>query len=65
MQSNVTLTSQDVCLSMVSLNDNVVRSIDRHRCIKPVGLIFPLREVSGKCQYLELCRTRGLLRHFY
>ena len=34
----VTLTSQDVCLSVTSLNDNVTWSIDLHWCMKPVGL---------------------------
>ena len=37
-QSNVTLPNQDVCLSVASFNDNVARSIDRHRWIMPVGL---------------------------
>ena len=37
-QSNATLTNQDVCSSMASLNINVARSIDLHRWIKPVDL---------------------------
>ena len=33
-KSNVTLTNQDVCLSVTSLNDNVTWSIYLHRCMK-------------------------------
>ena len=50
-QSNVTLTNQDVCLSVTSLNDNVARSIDLHRWIASWSKMVHLREVSGKCKY--------------
>ena len=45
-QSNVTLTNQDVCLSVTSLNDNVARSIDLHQWIKLVGLKWSIKGKS-------------------